>query len=243
MLKPTIAVLAVCAIGLWGCGSKTAAAPDNPSPKVATQPPADTKPSDPNAIPENLKHEAFQYSGLGNTKAMKMKLVSSSSGAPTQEGEVINSLDRIEKGVAYFKTKRTEGLASLMGEDELAVRPDGIYLVKTSSGTLEKESLQLPAKLEAGKSWSEKQNITATTGQKITVDGANSVGKAEKIKVAGETYDAIPVISSGKMTLDGRKSEVTIKSWYVKDLGVVKHEIKETTGGGQPVTLTLEMTK
>lgn len=207
-------------------------------------------------IPESLKNDAFHYYGLG--KKEPTNLVITVPGAPepltgTQSAEFVG----MEGGKARFKIVRTGKLAQL-GDEVVLLGSEGIVADSVSPGTLEGHPMELPAEMKPGTTWKTDYKVMQP---ETTVPGENGapgmttpaqtqedhstfkVVGPQKVNTKAGTFDAILVESTGNDVLNGKKTKLETKTWYVKDRGAVKTVFVTTPQGGTSNTMTLEESK
>lgn len=246
---PALWIVAVCVAGLLlasGCGgpAKPAAKGGTPAPAPAG-PSTDSAPSNPEAVslselPEELKTDAFEYYGLGNTKPVDLER--------TEEGNpnVVTGSQRfwlkeVKDGKATFVVERTGGFASV-GDSELSLESDGLYAMSSTIGKITPHQLELPAKLDVGTQWTSDTKLEQPNGNSLEQKATNKVVRAEKVKTKAGEYDALLVESSGPAKINGESVEMRTKAWFVKGLGAVKMEIVTTPKTGPKQTILIEAT-
>jgi len=174
-------------------------------------------------LPPNLKHEGFAYYGLAQSGAMAFEVISSMEASPST-GEATSRLVSIEGGAARFITSRTGPLARL-GDEELEVRPDGIYNTKLGGEPVEPAQLVIPAELPVGKTWTTKGSVKLADGQTLDQDISFKVAGQEKIKTKAGEFDALKITAQGQIKYGTTTSQSQVVAWYVKDLGIAKMTI------------------
>lgn len=190
------------------------------------------------AMPANLKHQGFAYYGLGQTGAMTFEVISSMNPAPST-GEATSRLVSIEGGAAKFVTSRTGPLAQL-GDEEIEVRPDGIYNTKLGGEPVEPAQLVIPAELPVGKSWTTKGSVKLADGKTLDQNIQFKVVGTEKVKTKAGEFDSLKVTATGQIKYDGTTSQSQVVAWYVKDLGIAKMTISTDKPKG---TMSVELLK
>ncbi|MEJ5170454.1 MAG: hypothetical protein WHU10_05655 [Fimbriimonadales bacterium] len=192
----------------------------------------------PPPVPDDLKKDAFEYYGLGNTKPIKMSLVFSNS-TQKMEGEQIVRQVEAKDGVPRFRMERTGGLSSLPVAT-LQVRPDGLYVESLEGGEVPKPVLELPNGLVPGKKWSTNSEFKLQ-GRSIKDKSTYEVRGVKKLKTPAGEFDALLIEGSGDLVEDGQKSKAKLRSWYVKGLGALKMEIERVIPGQkEPIRITVE---
>lgn len=226
--------------GLVGCQPKADTAATPGSAVTATKPAETPTPAAfLEQMPSELKHDGFAYSGLSNSKPARFRMTSS-DGKEAREGEQTSNFIEMRDGTAVFQVVRSGDLADL-GTDELAVAADGVYALKTSLGELDTRSLEMPSDPNAKKSWSNQSKLTRPDGQVVTITGNYRVVGTEKVTTPAGTWDALVLTAEGPIKIGDTSLTMRAKSWYVKDLGVVKQTIERRQANSAPVTVTLEM--
>lgn len=206
-------------------GEATGSSPETPPPPM-------------DALPANLKHEGFAYYGLGNSGELSFEVISSLAPGPST-GNASSKLVAIEGGAAKFITTRTGPLAQL-GDEELEVRPDGIYNTRIGGEPVEPAQLVIPSELPKGKTWTTKGSVKLATGKTLDQNIVYTVVGAEKTKTKAGEFDALKVTAKGEIKFDGKSSQSQVAAWYVKDVGIVKMTISTNEPKG---TMTVELLK
>jgi hypothetical protein len=222
MRTATLALLALLALGLAGCGDKTKADAKDPDVQSGVE-----QPSDP-ALPAELKNPAYEYFGLGEGSLMTYDVIFAD--LPEQDGTQQTTLQKTENGVATYRVARTGGLAQL-GIDTVELRKDGVYTVNSSMGIWKSPTLVLPADVAVGKSWTAEMDIENLQGgkQKVTSTVTNKALRTESVKVPAGTYECLVVESTIKASASGsddpaQNGDFVTKSltYYAKGVGIVK---------------------
>lgn len=191
------------------------------------------------SVPVDLKHDAYSYNGFDRVKPLTYLFAQVQGDKPTT-GTQVSELKTSDKDSATFLTKRT-GSLEFLGEDEVLVKSDGLYLVSTSQGKPEKPVRQMPAKLTVGTVWDYEYNLLSNAGKKMYMKGKARVEAEEKIKVTGGEFDTLRVSETANLDNDGSKAEVAMKTWYAKNLGIVKMKMELKTSTGRLITTTMEL--
>ena len=240
-----LSLAAVVAVSVWGCGSKEKPAPEPapapaPAPSVSgSEPSAPTVPL--SSLPDELKHEAFEYYGLGNDQPMDLERTI--VGQPdTVTGSQSFRLKEVKDGKALFTVVRTGGFASV-GDSDLSLELDGIYAMSSTIGTITPHQLELPAKLGVGAKWDAETKLEQGGGITLEHKSVNKVVGMQKVTTPAGTYDALLIESSGPAKIQGEAKEMRTKAWFVKGLGAVKMEIVEISKGGSKQTILIQNTK
>lgn len=243
--------MALLSIFVWGCGSGGDASKDAPKPETPTT--ASATPSngteekdaagateaDSASVPAELKHAAFEYYGLDRKETLTVK----STGRPVGDGEGTQAVEFVEMkdGNAVYLITQTGILADLPSQ-EIVVRKDGVYTTKIAGNALKEPSLELPADLSIGKSWTSKGEFTLSESVTVKQDVNYKVVKIEKVKVPLGEYEALVLNASGSLTAQGQTNKISLKMWLAKGVGLIKSET-ETTQGGKPVKVVMEAIK
>jgi hypothetical protein len=153
-------------------------------------------------------------------------------------GGMATALKEIKNGEATFERTYTGGLSDL-GSMVLSLKPDGIRATSSTMGKLTDNGYELPGDLSTGKTWrSESQGEAG--GKTIKITQKFTVVGVQKVKTKRAEYpDAIYITSSGPTEMDGVKSTMSSKFWYVKGRGPVKTEMT-IMKNGKPVILTIQ---
>ncbi len=217
-----------------GSGSATSASASTPQdkPKPSLQ-----------DLPASIKHDAFAYYGLGNTKTMDLRLTGDNL---DQSGGISVELEKVEDGRAHFKVLRTGAIGESLGTDYVMVDSAGIHATGNSMGKLTPENyLALPADLTPGKTWRVKNKIVRDSGQEVEEDSVYKVEGIRDFKTKSGVQKALLVTSSGNASVttggDTKKMKNTTKSWYVKGVGLAKSEISFIMPGQPSNTIVVEL--
>lgn len=243
------------ALGVAGCDSKV---PNSDiSPKLASKTDAKSdatkdsasnssdatkleaiKPSiDRNQIPSALHTDAFRYYGLSNDKPLDME-VTTKPDKGVFTGSVKSRLTKVVKEKATFVEDRTGSLSDVFGSDTLEVRPDGVYAVASDKEQIDKPQLELPTGFVNGKPW-KIDSLAKVGAQKVRQKMTFSCTGPDSVTIAGKTYPAMLVVGNGSFITDGKPAKVSMRQWFVRDIGNVKVEMVQTTKGSSPVTFTM----
>lgn len=242
--RTTLFLLALLLVG--GCGT-TAGVDDKPggSPPTTSKqgetPSPDTTIRDETArkpLPAALQHEGFRYSGLGAEKATRFAITRSDVPEPTV-GEQSAEATSVGETIAMFSVRRTGGLAGF-GTETLSVERDGVYLVSTSAGKIDK-MIVFPADFKVGAEWKTKATLETAAGQKMRLEGTYRVVRSEKVDTPTGKVDALLVTSEGSGDVDGKKLRVTGKTWYARDIGQIKMELETNMEGAAPQKMSVRL--
>lgn len=207
-----------------------------PDPVSDTAPPKQAE-----AMPDSLKHEGYRYYGLSSSAPINLQVTGTTldgvmTGSQTKKFKAMNGPS------AVFTIDRTGKLVETIGgQQEVEVRPDGIYATTVQGEKVEPPQLELPAVLTAGKTWKVNSSFNSTGG-KIDMKADFKVLKQEKIKTKAGVFDAWRIQSSGQYTTSGQKMNVKIDTWYVDGMGEVKM-VMAVDSPGNKGTMTVEATK
>lgn len=193
-------------------------------------------------VPDSLKHDGYQYYGLGNADPITLE-VSSSGIQGIQTGTQSFRLVELKDGEAIYEVDRTGNLESLLGSMKLAVTPDGIYVRESSIAKVGDKDIEMPAKLETGATWSSK-TVSEQEGKELNIANSFKVVGVKPIKTKVADYpDALLIESTGEGTVKGQKVRMETKSWYVKGRGGVRAEVKSTDASGTSTVITIQESK
>ncbi|MCE9559744.1 MAG: hypothetical protein K8R88_12430 [Armatimonadetes bacterium] len=228
-----VSALSLLLVVALGCGSKESSVPTlEKGGKTRTEAVAPT-------VNAALRHEGFSYYGLENPKPIKMRL-DQGDGKGFVEGVTTISKEKSDNpDEEIFLATRTGGLERL-GSDTIKVSKDGIMMVGSSVIQFSKPTMELPANVEPGKTWSESTDITIGNGTKGSLKSTYKIVGVEKVKVGAKEYEALVVSNVGSYSIGGAKSPVEAKAWYVKGVGLVRQK-SVVTQSGQKITSTIEI--
>ncbi len=190
-------------------------------------------------MPDALKHDGFAYYGLGQDKILEYEFVSM-EGAAGSPGTSRADLVTAEDNVAVYSVERSGSLIQL-GSERDEVRPDGVYMVEMSIGTLKEPVLSMPADAKVGSTWPSKMQVEAATGA-TTMEVTNTVEKTEKVTTPAGEFDAILVVSTGTMSQGDKKAKISSKVWYSKDVGIVQLRLESVDAEGKPIKQHMVLT-
>lgn len=216
-------------------------APDGTKPAETTLPnPAPDRPAiSLDKIPTSLKNDAYEYYGLANTNPQDFEIIS--VGDPESMGTQTTKLVEMKGDRAIFRVTRTGSLASL-GENDLSLRPDGVWSENSTLDPSMKPSVEIPTDLKPGKTWNTSIELN-TRGEKTKQDVTFKVVGVEKLKTKVAVRDGLLIKGDGTAEMGGKKSKMTIKSWYTKGVGMIKMEITSKDASGKEKTITIQERK
>lgn len=197
------------------------------------------KPEPPKTIDAKLAHDAYSYNGLDCTDELSYDFVQGKGTTPEAGAQTVEGPKSVE-GETQYTIRRTGGLSTL-GDDTVAVREDGVYLVGSSISVPSKPTLLMPAKLEPGTVWDTNIELDSN-GNKVRLSAKNKAVAVEKVKVKAGEFDAMLVTQAGELENAGAKGSVSAKTWYAKGLGVVKMSLEIKQADGMIVTSSIELT-
>ncbi|RYG41131.1 hypothetical protein EON79_21360 [bacterium] len=228
--EPKTAKPAVSPVNSGAPGMSSAA--DGPGPKVAASVAQ---------IPAELKHAAFDYYGLGNEEPMDME-VRTTADAGVRTGSQITRFKGLEDGKALYQVERTGGLTELLGQMDVTLEADGIYVKSSSVAKVGERDVEMPAKLDPGTTW-EARTVVDQPGRELNVLVKFTVVGEQSITTPKGPRNALLVTSTGNGTMMTKNVRMDSKSWYVKGVGMVKSELKFTDAAGKASTITIQEAK
>jgi hypothetical protein len=193
----------------------------------------------PKSVPEALKHEAFQYFGLGNPGPVKYTFVRVEGDKP-EEGAQTAELKAVERDSAAFVVRR-DGALTALGTEDIVVKPDGVYLVSSTLGSPEKPVLVMPAKLDPGSTWGGDYVLRSSDGSEIKYKGKSKIEKRENVSIGGKSYETVMVSESAELEIAGSKRTVSGKTWFAEGVGVVRMRLEVKTPDGKLVKSSIEI--
>ena len=194
---------------------------------------------DPAAVSTELKHDAFAYNGF-DRRTQLTYLFSQFQGDTAKQGTQMSELKSLTSDVAAYSVKRSGSLDQI-GDEELEVRPDGVYLVSTEQGSPNIPVRLMPSVVKPGTVWNYDYVLTTTQGLKMTFKGRAKAEKETKLKVAAGEFDTLMVTETAEMDKGGTKGTVSSKTWYAKGVGVVQMKMELKDSSGKIVTSTVEL--
>lgn len=215
---------------LAGCGpQKSGDAPTSQAPGPVASSVGGGRQASPDSIPAELRHEAFEYYGLANTKPVDLE---ANIQGQVQTGARTTKFLGIKDGAATFEVAHTGDLSKL-GTYTYSVTKDGIYAIALNSGKIEPNpNLEAPASLPPGKTWGGDITVTLDAGQVVKSTQQTKVVGLEKVKTKAGEFEALLLVNTAKSTVQGIKSDDKLRAWFVKGIGPVKMEITRKTAAG-----------
>jgi hypothetical protein len=228
-----------------GCGDKEPVASsttttDGTLAPVEKETPAPPAALDRSTIPAELKHEAYEYFGLGNEAPVEMQVVvSTDPGVKT--GTVTTTLTELKDGKAVFTIDRTGGLMQL-GTQKVSLEKDGIYVIESTGAVIDKPQMELSANLNPGSTWKSTLKVDQP-GSKMELSTTYTVKGIEKFKSKKGEREGLLVVAKGTGTANGVPITFESREWYVKGVGGVKAVLATKTKDGKGQTITIEESK
>src|SRR5579862_2889737 len=215
--------------------AKPASAPQTtpaPAPKSDPLPPKTDL--DRSKLPASLKTDAYAYYGLSYPKPLDMEITSSDARAGVLTGSMAIRMTDVKADSATFSVEATGSLHDRIGDEVVALKPDGVYVVSSDMEKFTKPQLDLPTGFVAGKPWSVDSTVEMAQGKMRQVLKSSCKG-SRNVKIGDTTYPALYVVGEGTYTGAGISARVVMREWFVKDIGVVKMELVQTPKGKPPV--------
>lgn len=208
-------------------------------------------------LPESLQHDAAYYYSLTYDKPLAIKykttIVAKKGAAPeTSEGSgtISTRLTNLGESEASFVVDRSDSLTSVLGgQEQLALRKDGLYAMSLGGKPLDKPVMELPSDLSAGKTWESSLKTDIEGSGYIDLKMTNRIIGTEKIATQFGDFDALKIESSGTMSSKDPKtgktagSKTSMTQWMVKGVGVVKMTLNVKFDDGKEQTTNLELVK
>jgi hypothetical protein len=169
-------------------------------------------------LPAELKHEGYEYYGLGRNAPIKF--ISKMQGRPDQTGTLEYRLVEIKDGKAVFDQDFSGDIAKELADSKLLLDAKGVHSTTLGEAVLETPQVELPAKVTVGASWGIAKPFTAngTTFSKFS----SKIAGMEKVSVPLGDFEAAKVVANVEMTQGGTKQNAVMTAWYVKGVGTVK---------------------
>ncbi|MBL8086785.1 MAG: hypothetical protein JNM85_01785 [Chthonomonas sp.] len=184
-------------------------------------------------LPAELQNDAYAYYGLGAAKSMYYS-VKTRTGQPArsteEDGAVTVKLDSVKDGKALYSMTRMD-LGVLDSTDTIELSSEGVKVIASDESKFDVPTLDLPAKIEVGKSWPVKTSFKSPTGEQLTLDGTMKIDRIQKVKVKAGEYDTIAVVLDATITVGAQKGVAKGTSWYAKNVGLIKQEMSQTLSG------------
>jgi len=234
-------------MALAGCDSKApggdivakpqATAKTDPLPAPKQEPPPAPKTDiDRSKVPAELQTDAYRYYGLSNPKPLDMELNLKKDNT-VLTGATSARMTQVDKSGASFAVETTGSLHETIGDGVVSLKPDGVYEVSSEKEKIDHPMLALPTGVEKGKTWSIDSKVEANARTEREQMTFKSQG-IQSLTIGKTTYQALYVVGKGKLTGDAR-GPITMRQWFVKDIGMVKMEMVQTEKGKPPVTSTM----
>jgi len=239
MNKLTVAAFSLLAV-IAGCNCNKAEDPEKTSPTNGDIKTTVNQDVSKGAL-EELKNDAFEYSGLSHEGSLTYtgKLNPNIPGdSGTQKSEWKENKD----GESIFEITRT-GILRGLGSETVKLTKDGVYIIGTNAGSLNKEALTLPSPFEIGTKWPTELQLD-TGAMVISSTMTSEVVRKETIKVPAGEYECLVVESKTTLTTDqpGTSNGVMDSTtYYAKGLGVVKMVAKGKNPMGEAVDIMIEL--
>lgn len=197
----------------------------------------------PKGFAEGLKNDAFAYYGLGNDKVVNLE-ISYGPNSPTLPATRKIEFVKMDGENAIFIQKQTGALEN-EGDITFSLEKDGLFVMKSSKNKVKPHSLEMPAKLEVGKGWTDRTEMTQGSGgseQEIKLDNDLKIVGKERVATPGGTFDdALHVTSTGKGKLGSQDVTLKTQHWYVRGVGPVKQVVEVLSKDGPARTVTVQL--
>ncbi|MBS1708364.1 MAG: hypothetical protein JSS65_06525 [Armatimonadetes bacterium] len=190
-------------------------------------------------MPDALKSDGYYYYGLDNTKPLTYTVTEGNE--KPMEGVQTVQLKSADKD-ASFTISRTGALTS-MGDEDLIVKSDGVYLVRSNWGPVEPAMLSFPAKATEGFSWKTASTMKGQDDRTMTLECTWTIGKGEKVKTEAGEFDTVKVTGEGNLSVDTEKHPLNAEGWYSKQVGAVKLIVKSKDDKGKEKSSVVELKK
>lgn len=241
-------------LALIGCQSSSTttepkpAEPESTSSAVPKEPEAPTKEAsvpkeskaDASEIPAKFKTDAYVYGGfelLGD-----QRFTQTISGQEPAEAVVTTTYLGMKDGFPQFKRVRS-GAMSAMGSDTVSVTEKGVEIVEMSLGKINGDTLELPASLKVGTSWTSK-NVIVMESDKIDQSSTYKVVGTESVTVPAGKFETLKITMTGTLKSSTLEGKIDATYWYAKNIGTVKTKItQQAKGATSPVSLMIELRK
>ncbi len=210
--------------------------PEPGSKSTPETPPAPKTDIDRSKVPAELQTDAYRYYGLSNTKPLDMEFTKMPEKS-ILTGATTARMTKVDKGSATFAVETTGSLHETQGDGTVTLKPDGVWEDTSDKLKVDRPMLALPTGVEKGKSW--KVDSTFTLDSRTAHEKMNFKSEGFKpVTIDKQTHNALYVVGTGTLT-GGSEGPVTIREWFVKDIGMVKMELVQTDKGKAPVTSTM----
>jgi len=220
-------------------GTNKPATPDGTTtpPVVTKTPPPSAEKPKLGAVTANLKHDGYEFYGLGNAKPLKLSLT---QGTIKKTGAQETSLEELKPDVAVFLQSWTGDLAS-NGTSKVRVTPDGVYGIEAQGQELKPAQLEMPAKLTPGFKWTSNTPMTVN-GETVKSTDSKIVGM-KTITIGGKPHEVLLILRSCKVVSGKQTKTLESTEYYERGIGPVKMDVKLSGGGDPPLSFTMEHTE
>ncbi|MES1228239.1 MAG: hypothetical protein ABUL72_06170, partial [Armatimonadota bacterium] len=189
-------------------------------------------------VPDSLKTDGYYYYGLDNTKPLTYSVTNEGK---TTDGVQTTQLKSADKD-AVFAISRTGSLTD-MGDEDLLVKADGVYLTRSTWGPVEPMMKSLPDKMTEGATWKTSSSMKGVDDRTTILEATWTIGKAEKLKVEAGEFDTVKVTGVGTLTVDKVPHPLNAEGWYTKPLGAVRLIVNVKDDQGKDKKSVVELKK
>jgi len=186
-------------------------------------------------IPEELVTDGLKLMGYPFDKTIVYKV----DGFPTGSSstQTMSTTFEAKAEGQNVLTFNYAGEPSNLPSEGYALEKDAIFGVAAGGDEISPKVKAMPATITIGDKWPTKASLQ--NGKIVMDTGIKIVGRQQVTVPAGD-YEALVVIESGTITVDGKMSKVEGKSWYVEGIGAVKRTISQTDSSGKTSNLSME---
>jgi hypothetical protein len=191
-------------------------------------------------IAASLRSDAYRFYGLANpaTRRYTFAVASGTAGAPgTQRADLVSVSPR----AAHFRIVRGGSLA-MLGSLDISLEADGIHLVGSSQGAVEKPALIMPSHLAVGTTWqSEYVETPVSGGEPTTYSGTDVVEGRERIATTAGEFDTVRIATTASVSTGATHATLRLTAWYAEGVGSVRVVSDSTSEGGETSHMVVEL--
>jgi hypothetical protein len=189
-------------------------------------------------LPVALQNDAYRYYGLSNAKPLDMEVRSSAQPGTVTSGAQTTTLTAADEKTATFRVERSGNLGTQLGNMEVSLESDGVYVKSSDVADVGKHDLEFPNNITPGYVWTSRTKVTQPN-REIDLTLTSKVVGFDELKTKSGKVKALLVTSSGSGTILKQKTRMESKSWFVKDVGNVVSEMITIPGKGESQTVTI----
>jgi hypothetical protein len=227
MKKKILSLGLLAALAAAGCVDKTGES----QPVEPAGPPVETS----LGIPENLITDGLKWMGYPFEKKVTYKVTGFPVGSSSEQ-VVVPTFDPGKNQLTFSYSGQPS-----MSSETYELRADGVYGVSLGGDSLEPPLKALPAKITEGDTWATVGSLKQVNPVKI--DTTIKISGRERVAVPAGEFDALVIVETGTIAIEGGTIKVSGKGWYVEGVGAVKRIVDQTDPAGKASNITIEAIK